>query len=91
MNRLTYEELSFEPFTKKDIDVFSPIMKRAFDEDARRHTENSSGGPDGYDNGDFLRRWYLHKDVTAFKIYQGSKPVGAIALWINENNVNYLD
>ena len=85
-----YKGLSFEPFTEQDIDIFTPIMKRSFDEDTKRHTEDSASGPNGYDNGEFLKKWYLHKDVTAFKIYQGEKPVGAIALWIKDNNENIL-
>ena len=85
-----YKGLSFEPFTEQDIEVYSPIMKRSFDEDTRRHTDDSTGGPDGYDNGEFLIKWYLHKDVTAYSIHQGEKPVGAIALWIKSNNENFL-
>ena len=85
-----YKGLLFKPFTEQDIDIYAPIMKRSFDEDTKRHTEDSSGGPDGYDNGDFLRKWYLHKDVTSFSIYQGERPIGAVALWIKSNNENIL-
>jgi hypothetical protein len=81
-----YKGLSFEPFTEQDVDIYTPIMKRSFDEDAKRHTADSSGGPDGYDNGDFLRKWYLHEGLNAFSIHQGSRPIGAIALWIKINN-----
>jgi hypothetical protein len=85
-----YKGLLFEPFTEDDIDIYSPIMKRSFDEDTKRHIGELAGGPDGYDNGEFLRKWYLHKDVTAFSIRQGDKPIGAIALWIKSNNENIL-
>ena len=30
---------------------------------SRIHLGVEKGGPDGYDNGDFLRKWGLHKDA----------------------------
>jgi len=86
-----YKGLLFKPFTVQDVDIFTPIMKKSFDEDVKRHTEDSAGGPNGYDNGDFLIKWYLHKDITAYGIYQNERPVGAMALWINGNNKNILE
>ena len=86
----TYEGLVFEKFTEDDIDKLTLIMKRAFDEDTRIHLGMESGGPPGYDNGDFMRKWYLHEGVTSFTISKDGTLIGAIALWINENKINYL-
>jgi len=84
------EHLIFEPFLETDIEVLTPIMKRAFDEDTRLHLGKEEGGPEGYDNGDFLRKWAQHKDSTAFKILLHDKPIGAVILWIRRNNENFL-
>ena len=85
-----FEGLTFENITKKDIMPLTAIMKRAFDEDYRLHFGKGTGGPDGYDNGEFIRKWYFHKGVKAYKISKDGVLIGAIALWINKNNVNYL-
>ena len=84
------EQLSFAPFLETDIGFLTPIMKRAFDEDTRLHLGKDSGGPEGYDNGDFLRKWALHKDSTAYTILLQDKPIGAVILWIHRNNENFL-
>lgn len=87
----TFGGLSFEKLCQQeDIDLLTPIMKRAFDEDAKRHLNEDSGGPDGYDNGEFLRKWALHPDSDAYKIFKNSQLIGAIIVWINDNNENFL-
>jgi len=86
-----YEELTFEILEEKDIGVLTLIMESAFNEDTRIHLNKPKGGPKGYDNGEFLRKFGLHKDSTAYKISLEDKPIGCIILWINEeSNVNYL-
>ena len=85
-----YCGLSFRKFTENDVECFTKIMKRAFDKDTQIHTGQNEGGPDGYDNGDFLKKWYLHNDVTSFAIFNENQPIGAVALWINQNNENFL-
>lgn len=84
------DHLTFDSFLESDIETLTPVMKRAFDEDTRLHLGNESGGPEGYDNGGFLRKWALHKDSTAFKILLQGKPIGAVILWIRRNNENFL-
>jgi GNAT superfamily N-acetyltransferase len=91
-NRLrmeNYEGLVFEKFVKDDVEKLSETFKRAFEEDSRIH-EVDAGGPPGYDNGDFLRHWYLQDAVTAFTIAKDGRLIGGIALWINENKENFL-
>lgn len=86
-----FSELTFELLEEKDIDTLVPIMTRAFDEDTRIHLNEEKGGPEGYDNGDFLRKFALHKDSTSYKISLENKIIGCIILWINkETNVNFL-
>ena len=85
-----FQGLAFEVFKKEDVDILTPIMKRAFDEDAKRHLNEPGGGPDGYDNGDFLRKYALDPQSQSFKISKDDKPIGAAIVWINQNNINFL-
>lgn len=86
-----YQELSFEEIKEEDINILTPIMKRAFDKDTNIHLGKECGGPTGYDNGDFLRQYALHKDSTSYKIIMNDTVIGAIILWINNlTNQNYL-
>ena len=82
--------LTFEKIMAQDVATLAPIMKRAFDEDTLRHLGLAAGGPPGYDNGDFLRQWYLHPTATAFKVLKSGAPIGAVNVFINANNENYL-
>ncbi|MFA7032424.1 MAG: GNAT family N-acetyltransferase [Bacilli bacterium] len=82
--------LKLKKFTPEDIEILSPIMKEAFDEDARIHLHTPGGGPEGYDNGDFLRKWFLSLKATAYVILMEDKPIGGINLFINPNGINYL-
>jgi hypothetical protein len=85
-----FEDLQFEVFQETDVEVFTPIMKRAFDEDARRHLSQESGGPPGYDNGEFLRKWALDPKSQSYKVFKDEKPVGVVIVWINDNQENFL-
>ena len=85
-----YKGLTFTAFDKSDVEILTPIMKRAFDEDSRRHLNEPTGGPDGYDNGDFLRKYALSRKSDAYKVSWNGKPVGAVIVWINKNNINYI-
>lgn len=86
----TFEGLTFEPVTHDDVDALTQIMKRAFDEDARRHLGKESGGPPGYDNGDFIHRWYLNAGSRAYKVSKDGDLIGAINLFINGNGEGFL-
>lgn len=86
-----YRDLVFEGVQETDIEILTPIMKRAFDEDTRIHLGRESGGPPGYDNGDFLRRYALDAASTAYKISKDGKAIGAIIFWIHaDTNQNFL-
>lgn len=82
--------LKLEKFAEKDIDVLSPIMKRAFDEDSRISLQGQAGGPPGYDDGSFLRKWFLSSKATAFVIELDDYPIGGVNLFINPDGSNFL-
>lgn len=85
-----YHGIEFEKVTKDDVMDMTEIMKRAFDEDTKRHLGKECGGPPGYDNGDFITKWYLNSGADAFKILKDNVLIGGINVFINENNENYL-
>ncbi|WP_027183089.1 GNAT family N-acetyltransferase [Desulfovibrio inopinatus] len=82
--------LTFRQFNENDISALSVIMKRSFDEDTRIHLNKEEGGPPGYDDGKFLRRWALHDDSTAAIVLLDSAPIGMYIVWIFQNNENTL-
>lgn len=87
----TYRDLVFDEIQEKDIEILTTIMKRAFDEDTRIHLGRECGGPPGYENGNFLQQYALHKASTSFKISKDGKVIGAIILWINtDTKQNFL-
>jgi len=87
---IAYDDLIFEPFCADDIQLFTQIMTRSFDEDAKRHLNVSRGGPPGYDNGDFLRKWALDEGSQAMKVLKDGCPIGLFIVWICENGENFL-
>lgn len=82
--------IRLEPMESKDIEELTPIMKRAFDEDSKIHLGREEGGPPGYDDGSFLRKWGIESKTTSFKIYLDEKLMGGVILWINSNRHNFL-
>jgi len=82
--------LKFEKFKEGDVDILSPMMKKSFDEDSRIHLRGQVGGPPGYDDGSFLKKWFLSDKATAFVIFFDDIPIGGINLFINSNGINYL-
>lgn len=85
-----YQGVRFEKVTEDDVLKMTEVMKRAFDEDTRRHLGEECGGPPGYDNGDFINKWYLNSGSESFKILIDDILIGGINVFINENNENYL-
>jgi hypothetical protein len=82
--------IKFDKMTEKDIPNLIQIMKRAFDYDTKIHLGKEAGGPPGYDDGTFLRKWGLDKEATSYCIYLNNILIGGVILWINDNNENYL-
>lgn len=86
-----YDGLTFGPLTEADIEELKQIMTRAFNEDARIHLNEPTGGPEGYDDGTFLRKYAFDERTTSYKIAMDGKTVGSVILWINqETKIHYL-
>ncbi len=69
------EIASIEP---SDLKELTAVMTRAFDDDSRRHLGEERGGPEGYDDGSFLRRWCLHPAARCYVARAQRALVGAI-------------
>ena len=88
---MEYKGFLFEKLQEKDIDELTKVMTRAFDEDLRIHLGEEKGGPEGYDNGNFLRKWGLHPNATSYKISRQGEVIAGLILWINpKTRVNFL-
>ncbi len=88
---MEFEGLTFTPFTREDIPVFTPIMKRAFDEDSRLYFDAPAGGPPGYDDGSFLQKWGVESGAHAYRIDKDGAPVGVMILFIHrEQSLGFL-
>jgi len=85
-----FDGLDFKVFDEKDVKIFTPIMKRAYDEDSKMHRNGEEGGPQGYDNGDCLRSSFMDKTSSSFSVYKDDTPVGAINLFINDHFEGWL-
>lgn len=66
-------------------------MARAFDDYARKHLGLEKGGPEGYDNGEFLRNWLFGREkAVGYKMIMGDRIVGAIIVRIFDTGKNQL-
>ncbi len=84
-------QLSFLMMAESDIPEVTLVMKRAFDDDAQKHLRKESGGPPGYDNGDFFREWLLpYEESVGYKIIAGEEIIGGIIVWILPEAHNIL-
>jgi len=90
---MSHEELalSFDEITEADIPELTPVMTRAFDDDSQKHRGVEKGGPEGYDNGDFFRKWLLgYRESIGYKILSQGKVIGGIIVWILGDGHNVL-
>jgi GNAT superfamily N-acetyltransferase len=84
---LTFEEITSET----DIPELTAVMTRAFDDDSQKHLGQERGGPDGYDNGDFFRKWLFgYKESIGYKIMAEGKIIGAFIVWDMPDRHNFL-
>jgi GNAT superfamily N-acetyltransferase len=82
-------ELTFKEAGEQDIPALTVVMTRAFDDDARRHRGMEKGGPEGYDNGDFFRKWLLpYQESIGYKIFCEGKVIGGFIVWILPDSHN---
>jgi len=84
-------ELAFEAMDESDIPVLTHVMRRAFDDDAQKHFGRERGGPPGYDDGEFFRKWLLpYEQSVGYKVRSGGEVVGGIIVWILPKGDNIL-
>ncbi len=75
-------ELTLRTMAEADVPCLTEIMTRAFNRDSQLHL-GEDGGPDGYDDGSFLRKFGVdNADSTAYTVLLGGKIVGAVILWL---------
>jgi len=84
------EIIELQALTEEDIEQLVRIMTRAFDHDTWIHLGKEKGGPDGYDDGRFLRKWGLNSPTESFKVLLNGTLIGGLILWIRRNGRNYL-
>jgi N-acetylglutamate synthase-like GNAT family acetyltransferase len=83
--------LSFREITEADISDLTKVMTRAFDDDARKHLGQERGGPKGYDNGEFFRKWLFGCEETeGYMALCEQRIVGGVIVWIFPNGHNIL-
>lgn len=82
-------DLSFEKISASDVPELTAVMTRAFDDDARKHLGIARGGPPGYDNGEFFRRWLFGQPHTVgYKAVLDGRIVAAVIVWLYESGQN---
>ena len=82
--------IEIKNFNIEDIDTLSIIMKDAFNFDSRMHL-NKDDGPEGYDDGSFIKKWFLLDSASPYTIYFNGEIIGSINLFINDKtNENFL-
>ena len=84
-------KLEWSKMVEADIPALTVVMKRAFDDDAQKHLGQESGGPPGYDDGDFFRTWLLpYEESVGYTIMSGDHLIGGIIVWILPEGNNIL-
>lgn len=76
-------EIIFERVNELDVSALTKIMKTAFDEDTKRHLHRPCGGPPGYDNGEFIRKWFLESGADAYKLYVDDILIGGVNIFMS--------
>jgi GNAT superfamily N-acetyltransferase len=83
--------LTFEPITENDIPDLTRVMTRAFDHDTFKNLGREKGGPPGYDNGEFFRKWLFSYDESqGYKMLLDGWLVGGFIVWILPSRKNIL-
>jgi GNAT superfamily N-acetyltransferase len=83
--------INYLPIDEEDIPDLTLVMKRAFDDDARKHLGIESGGPPGYDTGEFFHTWlFPYQESFGYKILSNDQVIGGIIVWILPESDNIL-
>ena len=88
---MEFQGLVFESITETDVPELTAVMTRAFDDDAQKHLGQERGGPPGYDDGEFFRKWLFgYQESVGYKIIAEDKVIGGVIVWILEHGDNIL-
>ena len=79
---MQFEGLDFVPITEADIPELVPVMRRAFEDDAKK-SGRAVGGPEGYEDGSFIRRRLCLPEVEGYCIKMDQRVIGAILLFVH--------
>ncbi|MGD2105399.1 MAG: GNAT family N-acetyltransferase [Anaerolineae bacterium] len=84
-------ELTFDEVGEGDVPELTEVMTRAFDDDAQKHLGMERGGPEGYDNGEFFRKWLFgYQESAGYKASSSGQVVGGMIVWILPGGDNIL-
>lgn len=84
-------KLRFEKIEEKDIPKLTHCMTLAFDDDSQKHLGIAKGGPEGYNNGDFFRKWlFAYEESYGYKALLEEEIVGGIIIWVLPKGNNSL-
>ncbi len=72
-------QIKYFKATESDIPALTKIMTRSFDNDTQRFRDESTGGPQGYNDGSFFRQWM--RSGNCFKIMLNNTLIGAFIVF----------
>ncbi len=78
------------PLERNDVAEATAVMKRAFDDDSRRHLNREDGGPPGYDTGAFLEQNAFNPAARAFKAIVDGSIAGVIIVFPGKDGNHWL-
>lgn len=82
-------EIELKKITKEDLPELTQAMTRAFDDDTQRYLGKEKGGPPGYDDGEFFKKWLFgYDECEGYKILVDDAIVGGLLVWIRKDG-NY--
>ena len=82
-------KLRFLPFTEDDVNLLTYAMKSAFDADGIAHLGRPAG-PEGYEDGSFLRKYALDPGSDAYTVWLGQRAIGAAIVWPEAADTAFL-
>ena len=74
------DSLSILPLLPGDVPALAPILRAAFDDDTRMHTELEHDGPCGYDDGSMLLRMLNRPELLCRKVLLSGQPAGGFVV-----------
>lgn len=82
-------EVALGEISEEDLPQLTQAMTTAFDDDTKTYLGRDKGGPPGYDDGEFFRRWlFSYDECLGYKILIEGRIVGGILVWLSDDR-NY--